>query len=102
MLEAVGTVMIAAAVVVLLMLMGLARQPGVAKRIERPAVAETITLGLAALLALGLGLAEFGSGRSEVEASWVIEAGRFGMIGGAFVLMWLWFRLGHPGGRASP
>jgi hypothetical protein len=25
----------------------------------------------------------------------VIEAGRFGMVGGALVLMWLWVRLGH-------
>ena len=93
MLEAIGTMMIAAAIMVLLILMALACQPGGAER--RPAVAETIIAGLAALLAIGLGLAEFGTSRSEGAPHGVIEVGRFGMAGGALVLMWLWAHLGH-------
>jgi hypothetical protein len=58
MLETIGTVMIAAVVVVLLILISLAYQPKGAER--REAVAETIIAGVAALLAIGLGLAEFG------------------------------------------
>jgi hypothetical protein len=101
MLETIGTVMIAVAIVVLLILISLAYQPGGAER--RPAGAETIIAGLAALLAIGLGLAEFGTSRSAGEAHGVIEAGRFGMVGGALVLMWLWVRLGHSRrGRVSP
>jgi hypothetical protein len=101
MLETIGTVMIAAAIVVLLILMALAYQPGGAER--RPAVAETIIAGLAALLAIGLGLAEFGTSRAEGEAHGVIEVSRFGMVGGALVLMWLWVRLGpNRQGRVSP
>jgi hypothetical protein len=101
MLETIGTVMIAAAVVVLLVLISLAYHPGGAER--REAVAETIIAGVAALLAIGLGLAEFGTSRSEAEAPGVIEVGRFGMAGAALVLMWLWVRLGHNRrGRVSP
>jgi hypothetical protein len=58
-LETIGTVMIAAAVLVLLILISLAYQPKGAER--RPAVAETIIAGVAALLAIGLGLAEVGT-----------------------------------------
>lgn len=93
MLETIGTVMIAAAIVVLLILMALAYQRGGAER--RPAVAETIIAGLAALLAIGQGLAEFGTSRSAGEPHAILEVGRFGMVGGALVLMWLWARLGH-------
>ncbi len=101
MLETIGTVMIAAAIMVLLILMSLAYQPGGAER--RPAVAEPIIAGLAALLAIGLGLAEFGTSRSGGEPHGVLEVGRFGMVGGALVLMWLWARLGHSRrGRVSP
>ncbi len=101
MLETIGTVMIAAAIVVLLILIALAYQPGGTER--RPAVAETIIAGLAALLAIGLGLAEFGTSRSEGEIHGVIEVGRFGMAGGALVLIWLWVRLGRDRwARASP
>jgi hypothetical protein len=101
MLETIGTVMIAVAIVVLLILISLAYQPGGAER--RPAVAETIIASLAALLAIGLGLAEFATSRSAGEAHRVIEFGRFGMVGGALVLMWLWVRLGNNRrGRVSP
>ncbi len=93
MLETIGTVMIAAALVVLLILMALAYRRGGAER--RPAVAETIIAGLAARLAIGLGLAVFGTSRSGGEAHGVFEVSRFGMAGGALVLMWLWARLGH-------
>jgi hypothetical protein len=93
MLEAIGTMMIAAAIMVLLILMSLAYQRGGAER--RPAVAETIIAGLAALLAIGLGLAEFGTSRSEGVPHGGFEVGRFGMAGGALVLIWLWGRLGH-------
>ena len=103
MLETSGTVMIAAAIVVLLILVALAYRRGGAER--RPAVAETIILGLAALLAIGQGLAEFGASRSAGEPHAMLEVGRFGMVGGALVLMWLWAHLGsrhsHLGGMAS-
>jgi hypothetical protein len=95
--------MIAAAIVVLLILMAFAYQRGGAER--RPAVAETIIAGLAAVLAIGQGLAEFGASRSEGAPHAMLEVGRFGMVGGALVLMWLWARLGHsqsgPGSRHS-
>jgi hypothetical protein len=103
MLETIGTVMIAAAIVVLLILMALAYQRGGAER--RPAVAETVIAGLAAVLAIGQGLAELGTSRSEGESHAMLEVGRFGMVGGALVLMWLWSGLGHsgraPGSRHS-
>jgi hypothetical protein len=101
MLQTIGTVMIAAAVVVLLILISLAYQPGGAER--HPAVAETIIASVAALLAIGLGLAEFGTSRADGEAHRAIEVGRFGMVGGALVLIWLWVRLGpNRRGRVSP
>jgi hypothetical protein len=101
MLETVGTVMIGSAIVVLLVLMWLAYQPGSAQRAAQPAVAETITLGLAGLLAVGIGLAELGAMRSEGETHQLIEIGRFAMVGGAFVLLWLWLRLGSGGSARS-
>jgi hypothetical protein len=101
MLETVGTVMIASAIVVLLALMWLAYQPGAAGRMARPAVAETITLGLAGLLAVGIGLAEVGAMRSESETVKMLEVGRFAMVAGAFVLLWLWLRLGSSGRARS-
>jgi hypothetical protein len=101
MLETIGTVMITAAITVLLILITLACRPRGAER--RPAIDETIIAGVAALLAIGLGLAEFGTSGSAGEANGAIEVGRFGMAGGALVLMWLWVRLGHnPRGRVSP
>ena len=101
MLETIGTVMIAATIVALLILISVACQRGGAE--PRPAVAETIIAGLAALLAIGLGLVEFGTSRSEGEVHGVIEVGRFGLAGGALVLMWLWVRLGrNRQGRVSP
>jgi hypothetical protein len=101
MLETIGTVMIAVAITVLLIFITLAYKPGGAER--RPAVAEMIIAGAAALLGIGLGLAEFATSRSAGEAHRVIEFGRFGMVGGALVLMWLWVRLGHSRqGRVSP
>jgi hypothetical protein len=76
-LETIGTVMIAAAVLVLLILISLTYQPKGAER--RPAVAETIIASVAALLAIGLGLAEFGASRAEGGAHGAVEVGRFGM-----------------------
>jgi hypothetical protein len=87
MLETIGTLMIAAAVVVLLILISLAYHPGGAE--WRAAVAETIIASVAAMLAIGLRLAEFGTSRADGEAHGPIEVGRFGMVGGALVLLWL-------------
>jgi hypothetical protein len=101
MVETIGTVMISAAIAILLILISLTYRPKGAER--RPAVDETIIAGVAALLAIGLGLAELGTGRSEGEAHRLIEVGRFGMVGGALALMWLWVRLCHNRrGRVSP
>jgi hypothetical protein len=93
MVETIGTVMIAAAIAILLVLITLACRPRGAER--RPAIDETIIAGVTALLAIGLGLAEFGTSGSEGEAHRLIEVGRFGMVGGALALMWLWVRLCH-------
>jgi predicted DNA repair protein MutK len=100
MLETLGTAMIASAIVILLVLMWLAYQPRSADATARPAVAETITLGLAGLLAIGIGLAEVGAMRSESESHQIIEIGRFAMVGGAFVLLWLWLRMGGDRARS--
>jgi hypothetical protein len=101
MVETIGTVMIAAAIAILLMLISLAYKAGGAER--QPAVDEAIIAGVAALLAIGLGLAEFGTSRSEGEPYRLIVAGRFGMVGGALALIWLWVRLCHNRrGRVSP
>ena len=70
---------------------------------RRPAIVEATIAGLAGLLAIGLGLAEFGTSRAEGGAHGAVEVGRFGMAGSALVLMWLSVRLGHNRrGRVSP
>jgi hypothetical protein len=83
MLETIDAVMIAAAVVILLI--SLAYQPKGAER--RPASRRCSRSP--------------GSRRVRDDprrgrgAHGAIEVGRFGMLGGALVLMWLWVRLGH-------
>jgi hypothetical protein len=83
MLETIDAVMIAAAVVILLI--SLAYQPKGAER--RPASRRCSRSP--------------GSRRVRDDprrgrgAHGAIEVGRFDMLGGALVLMWLWVRLGH-------
>lgn len=85
MLETIDTVMIAAAVVILLILISLAYQPKGAER--RPASRRCSRSPGSRRV------------RDDPRRGWgahgAIEVGRFGMLGGALVLMWLWVRLGH-------
>jgi hypothetical protein len=83
MLETIDAVMIAAAVVILLI--SLAYQPKGAER--RPASRRCSRSPGSRRV------------RDDPRRGWgahgAIEVGRFGMLGGALVLMWLWVRLGH-------